>query len=232
MPNTQPVANQTINGAFDIKDCSLITISTGLRALNLREFRNGIEQCPAECFEYHFFATKLRPAFDDPEYPNDFAAWASHSLGDRALAERLGTLNPLEYSDEELLRGTILDILEEDLCKSESLVWAKPAHEFTFLRSQMVIYDTGLAPETPEQLAKLISQLSTGSVYYHFIESRRRLESQGGEGLSYERNDYCAWLESFGSEYSSLTEKLSQIDFYFCSLSELKDRISNAFLNI
>lgn len=219
MPTTRTTTDKT----FFIKDCSLITISTGLRALNLREFRNGVEQCPAECFEHHFFSTKLRPAFDDPEYPNDFAAWASHGLHDRPLAERLGTLNPLEFSDADSLRSAMLDILEEDLKRREHLVWAKRAHEFIFLRSQMVVYDTGLSPDTPEQLGQLIPQLSTGSVYYHFIEARRRLKG--------ERDDYGAWLESFGEDYRSLAEQLSQIDYYFCSLSELRSRITNAFLN-
>jgi len=213
----------TTEQTFIIKDCALITISTGLRALNLREFRNGVERCPAECFEHHFFSTKLRPAFDDPEYPNDFAAWASHGLHDRPLAERLGALDPLEFSDSESLRSAMLDILEEDLKHREHLVWAKRAHEFIFLRPQMVVYDTGLAPETPEQLGELIPQLSTGSVYYHFIEARRRLKG--------ERDDYGAWIESFGPAYSALAERLSQIDYYFCSLSELRNRISHAFIS-
>jgi hypothetical protein len=47
---------------------------------------------------FHFWAGLLRPHFLDPEYPNDFGAWAYHSLHDKILAERLSIINPADFA--------------------------------------------------------------------------------------------------------------------------------------
>ncbi|MFQ5606511.1 MAG: DUF5752 family protein [Candidatus Zixiibacteriota bacterium] len=206
---------------FQVKDCSLITLSTGLRARTLRELRERIGECEVECLDYHFFATKLRPAFDDPEYPNDFAAWAGHTLGDRALAERLSMINPFDYSDAEELREATIALIQDSLDEQEHILWARQRHEFIFLRSQIVTLDTGLRPASPAEMGKLIPALSTGSVYYHFVEARRRVP--GG------RDDFSAWIEGSGPGYERLGVQLGLIDYYFCSLSELRDRVAGVF---
>ncbi|HSG99225.1 MAG TPA: DUF5752 family protein, partial [candidate division Zixibacteria bacterium] len=200
---------------FVIKDCSIITISTGLRALNLRELHARLTDCPSESIEYHFYLTKLRPAFDDPEYPNDFAAWAYHGLHNRALAERLGMLSPADYLNTEALRAAALDLMEDELSQLEHVTWAKPQNEFIFLSAQTVIFDTGKRARTPAALAELVPTLSTGSVYYHFIEARRRLETN--------LDDYTTWIRSFGEEYAQLAEILNLVEYHFCSLSELRE---------
>ncbi|MCH9031703.1 MAG: hypothetical protein IIB00_05530 [candidate division Zixibacteria bacterium] len=208
---------------FVVKDCSLITLSTGQRAINLRELCERIAHCSLESIDYHFFATKLRPAFDDPEYPNDFAAWVSYVLHDRSLAERLGMINPFEYQDSEGLRQETLNVVEDHLSLTQHIPWTTPEHEFIFLRSQMALFETGRRISRPEDFATLAPHLSTGSVYYHFVEARRRIDDS--------RDDFSVWLDAFGDGYANLKEALSRVDYYFCSLSELKDRISLVFQN-
>jgi len=217
------MSNSSKNAAnpFIVRDCSIITLSTGQRAINLRELCERIAHCSLESIDYHFFATKLRPAFDDPEYPNDFAAWVSHVLNDRSLAERLGMINPFEYQDSEGLRQETLNVVEDHLSSTQHIPWTTIEHEFIFLRSQMALFETGVKISLPEDFAALAPHLSTGSVYYHFIEARRR----GADS----RDDFSTWLDNFGEEYRRLKEALSRIDYYFCSLSELRDRISLAF---
>ena len=63
--------------------------------------------------------------------------------------------------------------------------------------------------------------LSTGSVYYHFIEARRRLETN--------LDDYTTWIRSFGESYTSLAELLNRVEYHFCSLSELREHVNNVF---
>lgn len=209
------------NGPFMVKDCALITLATGLRAQNLREMRDRIKECPIQSIEYHFFSSQLRPTFDDPEYHNDFAIWARHALHDRPLAERLGVLDPLNYKDLEELRGAILDVVEDRLSESEMVPWAAVRHEFIFLRSQMVVFDTGFRAQRPEELADLIPKMSTGSVYYHFVEARRRVEG----GL----DDFRAWLRCQEPEFTCLCEMLGEVNYYFCSLTELRDKLAEVF---
>jgi hypothetical protein len=209
---------------FYVKDCALITLATGLRAQNLREMRDKIEQCPLPSIEYHFFSSQLRPSFDDPEFHNDFAIWARRSLHDRVLAERLGVLDPLQYRDLESLRVALLDVVEDRLSESEHVPWAVLAQEFIFLRAQTVVFDTGLQAKTPRELARLIPHLSTGSVYYHFVEARRRVP--GGV------DDFRAWMERINSEIAELRERLAAVDYYFVSLTELRERLAQVFADV
>jgi hypothetical protein len=206
---------------FVVKDCALITLATGRRALNLRELRDGIETCSLASIEYHFYSSQLRPSFDDPEYHNDFALWARHALHDRPLAERLGVLDPLQYNDLESLRQALLDVVEERLSEVEFVSWSAREHEFIFLRGQVVVFDTGLQAVTASELARLIPHLSTGSVFYHFVESRRRPPV----GL----DDFSAWLATTPNGPATLAERLSNVNHYFVSLTELREQLEIVF---
>jgi hypothetical protein len=204
-----------------VKDCALITLATGRRALNLRELRDGIEKCSPASIEYHFFSSQLRPSFDDPEYHNDFALWARHALHDRPLAERLGVLDPLQYDSLESLRLALLDVIEERLSESEFVTWSAREYEFIFLRGQVVVFETGLEAATAKEMARLIPRLSTGSVFYHFVESRRR----SPVGL----DDFSAWLATTPNGSAILAERLSRVNYYFVSLTELRDELEVVF---
>ena len=213
---------KTITGApFEIKDCALITLATGLRARTLRELSDRIEHCPLASIEYHFYSSQLRPTFDDPEYHNDFALWARHALHDHRLAERLGVLDPLQYRDLEALRQHLLDVVQDRLSESESIIAAGPEHEFIFLRAQTVIFDTGHRATSVADLARLVPQLPTGSVYYHFVEARRRLP--GGA------DDFSAWLVNSQDGCEPLCDLLRGVDYYFSSLTELRARLAAIF---
>jgi len=62
-----------------------------------------------------FCETPLRSTFDNPDDRNDFAVWSKLYLGDRVLAERLGILDPYEYSSLGELRGATLEVIDERL---------------------------------------------------------------------------------------------------------------------
>ncbi|MEJ2700769.1 MAG: DUF5752 family protein, partial [Desulfuromonadales bacterium] len=68
---------------FAIRDCALITLASGVQAQTLKEFREGLKKVPAGSISHHFWGRLLRPQFDEPEYNNDFASWASRGLHDR-----------------------------------------------------------------------------------------------------------------------------------------------------
>ena len=59
--------------------------------------------------------------------------------------------------------------------------------------------------------------MSRGSIYYHFVEARRRTNGMG--------DDFTVWLSEFGDEVSPLLDTLKAIDFYFLSLKELKNTL-------
>ncbi|MDF1543668.1 MAG: DUF5752 family protein [bacterium] len=201
--------------AFQIRDCSLIARMAGVRsAMNLRELEERIAVCPDESLFHHFCETVIRPTFDNPDYNNDFAMWTSRYLQDRKLAERLAVINPYKCSSIDELRKLVLEIIQERLMEVDHIPWAPKKDQFHFLRSVTVVYDTGLILNSPVDLFERLPEVALGSVYYHFVEARRRTEN----GL----DDFSNWLSEFGDGALPLIELLHEIDFYFMSLSELK----------
>lgn len=206
---------------FAVKDCALIAMGTGERAQNLRELRDRIQMVHPGCIYHHFWGGLLKPRFDEPEFQNDFAAWVYHGLRDARLAERLALMDPCHFSDIEDLRRELLEVVEERLAESEFVPWARADQQFTFTRSQIVVLDTDLRPETPSALQALIPRLSVGSVFYHFIDARRRTGSR--------KDDFSEWLLGLEDVCRPLVDALTEIDPYFSTLTELRAEIDGVF---
>jgi hypothetical protein len=204
---------------FILKDCALAAIATGRRAQNLRELRDQVQIADGGSIYYHFWGSLLRPDFDDPEYNNDFASWARHALHDVKLAEQLGVIDPADYPDIEGLRQELLEIIERRLDETEFLTWAKRDQQFHFVRSQIVVFDTGRRFSTPQELTAAMPTLSLGSIYYHVIDARRR------EPIWVD--DFRAWLGRFGDSYADVCKQLEELDPYFNTLAELRVQLAS-----
>lgn len=200
---------------FKVKDCTLITRMAGVReAMNLRELEERLRICPDECLFHHFCETVIRATFDFPDYPNDFALWAGWQLRDRILAERLAVINPYKCKSFDELRHQVLDIIEERLSEIDYIPWVPRGDAFQFLRAATVVFDTGIVLNTPYDFFEKLPQMSLGSIYYHFVEARRRTKGMV--------DDFTSWLVEFGDEIQPLIKTLSEIDFYFMPLMELR----------
>jgi hypothetical protein len=206
---------------FAVHDCALITLADGIKAQSLREFRAGLEKVPAVSIYHHFWGRLLRPQFDEPEYNNDFASWAYHALHDKPLAERLSMVSPTDFDDLEGLRQELIDVVEERLDESEFVPWARADQQFHFLQAQIVVFDTGLRFRSPVEMHPFIANLSTGSIYYHFIDARSRTPERC--------DDFTAWLAAFGAEYQPLARALCALDPYFSSLKEIRQQLVPIF---
>jgi hypothetical protein len=206
---------------FAIKDCALATIATGRRAQTLRELRGILRDIHPGCIYYHFWGTLLRPQFSDREYNNDFATWCHHSLHDRPAAERLAVIDPAAYADIEELRQELIEIIDERLDESEVMLVARTDQQFQFTRSVIVVFDTYRRLTQPNELARAVPELSVGSIFYHFIDARRR------EPIAVD--DFGAWLLGLGPEYKPLCDSLAELDPYFESLFVLRDRLAKTF---
>ncbi len=213
--------NHNDSRPFAFKDCALAAIATGRRAQNLRELRDQLLQVEAGSLYYHFWGGRLRPQFDEPEYNNDFAAWARHSLHDHVIAERLAVVDPMDYDSLEDLRGEVVDVIEERLAEQEFVPWAKSDEQFSFIRSQIIVFDTRKSIEDPTGLAHEIPHSSTSSIFYHFIDARRRTPDG--------QDDFSTWLRGFGERYEPLLARIADVDPYFASLSELRSQLTAVF---
>jgi hypothetical protein len=208
---------------FAVKDCALIAIATGKQAMTLKELRDNLVAINPNSIYHHFWGGLLEPRFEEREYNNDFASWARRGLHDDKLAERLAMVDPSFYSDLEDLRQELLDITEERLDESEYLPWMLATEPFEFIRAQIVVFDTDLRVERPEQLGELMPHLSTSSIFYHFIDARRRLPDKS--------DDFRCWLASFNGLYHELSTQLAGIDPYFETLTELRQQLTIIFQN-
>lgn len=206
---------------FAVKDCALVAIATGSRAQNLRELRENLVHIHPGSIYYHFWGGLLRPHFDNPEYNNDFAVWARYGLNDLQLAERLSVIDPKDYSDLEDLRQELIDTIEERLDESEWVAWSKRDNQFYFMRSQIVVFDTRKRIEDPRELVDAVPRMSGSSVFYHFIDARRR----SPDGV----DDFRAWLGGFGDTYGLVCVDLAAVDPYFITLVELRDKLTAVF---
>lgn len=212
---------KTPTAPFLIRDAALIALATGKRARNLRELAELLSDIDSNSIYYHFWGGLLRPRFHEPEYVNDFAVWTAESLRDKALAERLAVIDPASEITLEDLRDRLLDVIYEHLDSNEFPVWARMDDQFEFIRFQIVVFNTGIAVEQPSDLVDILPRLSQGSVFYHFIEGRRRNEN----GL----DDFRNWLDAFGEAYAPLCGIIGEIAPFFRSLKLLRDDLAEAF---
>ena len=204
--------------SFSVKDCALTALATGIRAENLKELRDGLLRVPLGSIYQHFWGRLLQPRFDEPEYNNDFASWAYHALHEMPLAERLSVIDPAGVDDLEALRHELVEVVEQRLDEGGMVPWAKADQYFHFIQSQIVVFDTGLQLEGPKDLPAIVPDLSTGSIFYHFIDARRRGPDR--------RDDFSRWLSDFGDECASVVEHLGRIDPYFSSLKGIQRRLA------
>jgi len=209
---------------FRFKDCAITSLALGKSAQNLREFRDGVATVPLQSISHHFDESLLRPVFDDPEYRNDFALWARRHLHDDHLAERLGIIDPVEFPNLEALRQNVLDVIEDRLSQSLYVPSAAPGHEFYFLSSRMVVLDTGLQATTPGELADRLPRITTGSVFFHFVEGRRR--------PPFTVDDFSAWLAQWGPAFDACRQAIAAIDFHLWSLTEMRALLARCLRDV
>ena len=199
---------------FSIRDCALVSMATGYRAQNLREFKEGLLRVHGGSIYHHFWGRFLEPQFDEPEYSNDFAAWVYHRLNEKALAEKLSVIDPSDHEDIESVRQDLVERIEDRLYENEFVPWTRADEQFHFVCSQIVVLDTGRYLERPSDLPAAVPEMTIGSIFYHFIDARKRTEDRS--------NDFSAWLTGWGDRYNDLRLKLMAVDPFFSSLKELR----------
>jgi hypothetical protein len=209
---------------FVIKDCALLSIATGRRAQNLRELRDHLSTVEISSIYYHFWGRLLRPRLDDPEYNNDFAAWVAHGLRELAVAERLAVIDPAAFPDPEELRREVLEVIDAYLDESDYLAWARRPDQFHFRRAQTVVFDTDRRIGHPAELAAVLPTMSLGSIFYHFVDARRRPPQT--------LDDFRVWLATSGDRYAELIQRVATVDPYFVTLAELRDTLGEIFRGI
>ncbi len=202
---------------FRLYDCGLVRQASGTACGNLRDLLNAVRSASDGVIEHHMMRCVLENDFELHEFPNDFARWCWNALGDHALGEELGLIDPYRHATIPALRATLEETIDRQLWTTEATYAARAGLELHLVESRLVAYDTGERIATPQALLEALPALPVRSLFYHVHEARRRTEGR--------TDDFSAWLESSGAD-PELVAALRRIDFYFLNLHELRDKLT------
>ena len=205
---------------FALFDCSLARYAVGRTCTNLRELVDVVRTASDATLGHHMMRCALDDHFELYEFPNDLARWCWDGLGDDALGEQLGLIDPYQCASPAELRAALVNVVEERLWELDRVPWCRPGLELHLVESRVIAYDTGERFATVTALAEAVPQLSLQSLFHHVHEARRRTAGR--------TDDFSDWLEREGAD-ATLVAKLRAVDFYFLNLNQLRTEFSNIF---
>jgi hypothetical protein len=220
---------------FEFMQCVSIVKSTGKQAKNLRELRKQLSKVSDESIYHHVYQYFLKGHV--LEYTNDFAHWAGEQLEERALSERLTSIDPYtgEYKDEKELERrlsssepytleSVHKVRKELLREIDVFLRAFPephdvvsGNEFYFNETVSLVFPVGVKTRNLAEFLVAIEHIDAGSIYYHFYDSRVRL----GEGMI---DDFSRWIEhSLGKK--KLADSIRDIDPFMHNIERIRTHI-------
>jgi hypothetical protein len=193
-----------------------VVLWAGHRADSLPSLARGLQQVPGSSIYYHvhhalFRRRKHRLA----EHTNDFARWVFTRFGQKGLAEKLASVDPLECSTVRESRERLVSYVQEYVGEGEDFPRVPLGWEFYFLEARSFVFPAGVEATSVAQLAEGVEKLGLACVLHHFIEARFR----DGGGT----NDFSRWLRL--SRENEKAEALDRLNPYFHDLSALKAQI-------
>jgi hypothetical protein len=103
--------SRTANKPFYFITCKPVVYNTERVAKSLAEFIDIIASISIRSIAYHFIFRRII-GYEDK---NDFSKWIEDNYGLTELSKKLSSLDPQTYTDEEMLRGDLLKIFEQEM---------------------------------------------------------------------------------------------------------------------
>lgn len=203
---------EIVDTFFEFRQCAYILKSTGKKASNLRELRDVISTLSDESIFHHMYQYFLKGHI--LEYTNDFAHWAGESLEERALSERLTSIDPYEFTDIGDLRNELIKQIDNYLENFPVPRGAMPGDEFYFNETVTLVFPAGIRAKNLAEFLLGIKFADAGSIYYHFYEARVRL------GV----DDFSKWIEDVVGNLE-LSGKIRAIDPFMHNVEGIRGHI-------
>lgn len=206
------------NNAFLFHTKVDLVEALGKKAGNLQGLLEFLKEIPPSSVYYHTHRYLEQHQFLSPVPPNDFAYWVRGILGERVLAERLSSIDILEFKSIEELRAALIEIIEGHVCEYPACEVREvpPGYEFHFAKSITFVLPLGIEAWTLEEFLEALKRVSIHCLYFHMFDSRLRL----GRG----ENDFSLWLKNELEEYE-LAQKISGLDPYANTMEGLRQKI-------
>jgi len=189
---------------------------TAVKATTLPQLLTGLQEVTGASIFYHTHHQYLSHHFEKPVVYNDFALWVSEALQEQRLAEKLAAIDLLSFKTIRQLREAMIATIEAQLGENSGRVReCPPGDEFHFCKSKSFVMPTGILAQNVEDFFAKLPHVTTVSLFFHFFESRLRLERS--------TNDFSLWLADCGEQ--ALAQAIDRLDPYLLSLDELKNEI-------
>ncbi len=191
---------------------------TGLKASTLEELLERLKDVPGASIYHHTHRFLQQHQFLSPEPPNDFAYWAATVLGEEKLAERLSSIDTIQYPTIRALREKIIAVIQDYLKDHPAArrKFADEGEEFHFIKAVSFVLPTHFEAHSLEAFADILEKITVDSIYYHIFEARLRLE----RGM----NDFSNWIQnSLGDQKTA--GAISRLDPYTYSMEDLREKI-------
>jgi len=193
-----------------------LTELTGLKAKNLKELADVLQNAPDSIIYYHTHHFLEEHHYLTPEPANDFAVWVSDALGDDVFGEKLANIDAFEFPTLSALRERIVNVIGEYISLEPELRRAPSGREFYFMKSLSVVMSTHYVARDLREFVEALRKLSLGSLYFHIFESRLRLGKP--------TNDFSVWLENSMGE-PELAQEIARFDPYSYTLEGTRSQL-------
>jgi hypothetical protein len=202
--------------AFQFATASYLVRIGNQVATNLLEFEQGLADCSDASIFYHTFQSLGRHHFLTEGFSNDFAQWVLGSCNRPVLAEQMASVDIRDYVSVVDLRNDLRKVVEE-YCRGNSNTASQVAFEaFFFCETVEEKVPLGREAWTLEDFRDGLQDLAHGSLQFHFVTSRLRLQLR--------TNDFSRW---FSKELglTELARKVDQIDIYTTTLDSARSTL-------
>ena len=214
--NERDEYSMTLGEPFRFYECMSLLQTTGLKTATLPEFIGAIRVVSPGAIFHHTHRSYLKGVQHVPEYTNDFSLWVANYLEERALAEKLASIDFYSMGSIEDIRKAIIDILEDYEENFPPPRPARPSDQFFFNEAITLVIPTELIARDLDDLKTAIRQVGASSIYYHFFEARIRVRGPS--------DDFSFWAEqSLGLK--NLCQNIRQLDPYLYSLEGLRGKL-------
>jgi hypothetical protein len=202
--------------AFQFATASYLVRIGNQVATNLLEFEQGLADCSDASIFYHTFQSLGRHHFLTEGFSNDFAQWVLGSCNRPVLAEQMASVDIRDYVSVVDLRNDLRKVVEE-YCRGNSNTASQVAFEaFFFCETVEEKVPLGREAWTLEDFRDGLQDLAHGSLQFHFVTSRLRLQLR--------TNDFSRWL-SKELGLTELARKVDQIDIYTTTLDSARSTL-------
>jgi Family of unknown function (DUF5752) len=209
---------QTAKKTFQFKTRLTLPELTGRKAHNLEELLLHLREVSGSCIFHHTHRFLQQHQVLSPEPPNDFAYWINQKLAETELAERLASLNLVQFPSVRSIREKIIEVIEEHIKNNP-----KSKHKFSsersafhFISSISFVFPIHYTATNLKEFASALREITADSIYFHMFEARLRLDLG--------KNDFSHWItSSLGDE--DLAREISRLDPYTRTTESLREKI-------